>query len=101
MLSNLSFYHTLKNIRKSPKNNIFKISTSTWSDKFELPDGWYSISDIENYLKYIIKKTWNTIILNFWCLKQRNYLRSIENKITKDNNGENVLHLEITEVILV
>ena len=28
-------------------------------------------------------------------------LGSIKNKITKDENGENVLHLEITEVILV
>ena len=28
-------------------------------------------------------------------------LRSFENKITKDKNGENVQHVEITEVILV
>ena len=28
-------------------------------------------------------------------------LGSTKNKITKDKNGENVLHLEITEVILV
>ena len=28
-------------------------------------------------------------------------LRSTENKITKDKNGENVPHLEITEVVLV
>ena len=28
-------------------------------------------------------------------------LRSIENKITKDKNDDNVLHLEITEVLLV
>ena len=28
-------------------------------------------------------------------------LRSTENKITKDKNGENVPHLEITEVALV
>ena len=30
-----------------------------------------------------------------------NLLGSTENKITKDKNGENVLHLEITEVVLV
>ena len=29
-----------------------------------------------------------------------NLLGSTENKITKDNNGENVPHLEITEVVL-
>ena len=28
-------------------------------------------------------------------------LESTENKITKDKNGESVLHLEITEVVLV
>ena len=28
-------------------------------------------------------------------------LGSTDNKITKDKNGENVLHLEITEVVLV
>ena len=28
-------------------------------------------------------------------------LRSIESKITKDENGENVPHLEITELVLV
>ena len=28
-------------------------------------------------------------------------LGSTENKITRDKNGENVLHLEITEVVLV
>ena len=28
-------------------------------------------------------------------------LGSIENKITKDKNGENVPHLEITEIVLV
>ena len=27
-------------------------------------------------------------------------LRSTENKITKDNNGENVLHFQVTEVEL-
>ena len=28
-------------------------------------------------------------------------LRNTENKITRDKNSENVLHLEITEVVLV
>ena len=28
-------------------------------------------------------------------------LESTENKITKDKNGDNVMHLEITEVVLV
>ena len=28
-------------------------------------------------------------------------LRSTKSKITKDENGENVLHLEISEVVLI
>ena len=50
-LSNLSIYHTWKNIKKSYNNN--KISAPTWNDKFELPDGSYSISDIQDYFEYI------------------------------------------------
>ena len=43
-LSNLSIYYTWKNIKKSNKNNKFKISVPTWNEEeFELPDGSYSI----------------------------------------------------------
>ena len=45
-LSNLSIYYIWKNIKSSYNNNKFKISTQTWSEKFELPDGSYSISHI-------------------------------------------------------
>ena len=45
-----------KNIKKSYKNNKFKISALTWNEEFELPDGSYSVSDIQYYLEYIIKK---------------------------------------------
>ena len=55
-LSNLSIYYTWKNIKSSYNNNKFKISAPTWSDKFELPDGFYSISDIQDYFEYILKK---------------------------------------------
>ena len=40
--SNLSIYYTWKNI-KSSYNNKFEISAPTWNDKFELPDGSYSV----------------------------------------------------------
>ena len=43
ILSNLSIYYTWKNIESSYKNNKFKISAPTWNDKFELPDGSYSV----------------------------------------------------------
>ena len=55
-LSNLSIYYTWKNIKSSCKNNKFKISAPTWSDEFELPEGSYSISDIQDYFEYILKK---------------------------------------------
>ena len=55
-LSNLSIYYTLKNIKSSYNNNKFKISAQTWNDKFELPDGSYSVSDIQDYFEYVLKK---------------------------------------------
>ena len=47
-LSNISIYYAWKNIKKSCKNNRFKISTLIWNNEFELPDGSFSISDIQN-----------------------------------------------------
>ena len=37
--------------------NIFKISAPAWNDKFELPNGSYSVSGIQDYFEYIIKIT--------------------------------------------
>ena len=34
----------------------FKISAPTWNDKFDLPDGSYLISDIQDYFDFIIRK---------------------------------------------
>ena len=45
-LSNLIIYYTQKNIKSSYNNNKFKIPAPTWNDKFELPDGSYSVADI-------------------------------------------------------
>ena len=76
-LSNLSFYYAWKNIEKSYKNNKFKISAQTWNEKFELPDGSYSVLDIQDYFEYILKKhekvTENPSI--------RIYIDKIENRI--------------------
>ena len=52
-LSNLSIYYTWKNIKSSYNNNNFKTSALTWNDEFELPDGTYSMSDIQDYFEYI------------------------------------------------
>ena len=50
-LSNLSIYYKWKNIESSYNSNKFKISAPTWNDEFELPNGSYSVSDIEDYFK--------------------------------------------------
>ena len=124
-LSNLSIYYAWKNIKKSFKNNKFKRSAPTWNNKSELLDGLYSVSDIQDYFEYILKKhgeeTDNPSI--------RIYVNKIENRIkfeiktgyylelvtpetmkllgsTKTNiaNDENVgkvPHLEVTEVVLI
>ena len=54
-LSNLSIYYTWKNIKSSYNNNKFEISAPTWNDEFELSDGSYSLSDIQDCFEYILK----------------------------------------------
>ena len=51
VLSNLSIYYTWKNIKSSYNNNKFKISAPTWNHKFKLPDGSYSVLDIQDYFE--------------------------------------------------
>ena len=77
-VSNLSIYYTWKNIKSSYNNNKFKISAQTWSDEFELPDGSYSISDIQDYFEYILKK--HSESANNSSIKI--YVSKIENRIT-------------------
>ena len=55
-LSNLIIYHTWKKIKSAYNNNKFKTSARTWNDEFDLPDGSHSISDIQYYFEYILKK---------------------------------------------
>ena len=55
-LINLSIYYMWKNIKTECKNNKSKILAPTWNDTFDLPDGSYSISDIQDYFDFIIKK---------------------------------------------
>ena len=54
-LANLSIHYTWKNIKSEYSNNRFKIYTPTWNDAFDLPDGSYSISDIQDYFEFTIK----------------------------------------------
>ena len=55
-LINLSIYYISKNIKSAYNNNKFKISDPTWNDTFDLPDGSYSIENIQDYFEFIIKK---------------------------------------------
>ena len=55
-LANLSIYYTWKNVKSDCNNNKFKISASMWNDTFDVPDGPYSITALQNYFQYIIKK---------------------------------------------
>ena len=76
-LSNLSIYYTWKNMKGSYNNNTFKISAPTWNGKFELADGSYSVSDIQDYFEYIFKKHGENI--NNPSI--RIYVNKIENRI--------------------
>ena len=83
-LSNLSIYYTWKNVNSSYNNNKFKISTLTWSEEFELPDGSYSVSDIQDYFEYILKKHSESVDNR----SIRKYVNKIEYRITfKIKNG--------------
>ena len=124
-LSNLSIYYTWKNIKSSYNHNKFKISAPTWNEEFELPDGSHSISDIQDYFEYILKKHSESVdnppiriyvnrienrimfkitsgyYLELLTPETMKLLGSAESKITKDKNGENVHRLEVVELVLV
>ena len=118
-LSNLIIYYTWKNIKAHTK--IIKL-------KYQLQHGMMnlnSISDIQDYFEYILKKHRENIdnpSVKIYANKIENritfkiktgyhlelltsetmkLLRSTESKITKDKNGENVPLLDIAEVLLV
>ena len=56
VLSNLTVQYSWKSIKMSYKNNNFEVSPPTWNEEFKLPDESYSVSDIQEYFDYIIKK---------------------------------------------
>ena len=63
------------------KYNTFKISAPTWNEEFELSDGSYSVSDIQDYFKYIIKK-YQTVTDNPSIMI---HVNKIENRFTFKN----------------
>ena len=90
-LSNLSIYYTWKNIKNSYNNNKFKISAPTWNEDFKLPDGSYSVSDIQDYFEYILKKHGENIDKPSVQI----YVNIIENRITFKIKGGYILEYRI------
>ena len=101
------------------------MSAPTWNEVFELPDGSSSISDIQDYFEYVLKKPEEKTVdpsirihinkienritfkikteyyLKLLTAEAMKLLGSTKSKITKDKNGENVNYLEITKVVLI
>ena len=124
-LASLSIYYTWKNVKSIYNNNKFKISAPTWNDTFDLPNGSYNISEIQNYIKYIIKKhetigetapiliyanTINNRIIfkiktgyksELLSKETMKLLGSTKDTIDADKNSENVPRLENVEVVLI
>ena len=124
-LGNLSIYYTWKNVKSTCNNNKFKKSAPTWNETFDLPDGSYNISEIQDYIEYIIKKhetigeyppiliyanTINNRIifkiksgykLELLSKETTKLLGSTKDTIDADKNSENVPRLENVEVVLV
>ena len=83
-LSNLSIYYTWKNVKDTYNNNKFKTSAPTWNGEFKLPDGSYSVSDIQDYFAYILKKHGGDSDKPSIQI----YVQKIENRVTfKIKNG--------------
>ena len=118
-------YYTWKNIKSACNNNKFKISAPTWNDTFDLPDGSYSIEDIQDYFEFIIKKhetlteyspvqiypnmiksgivfkTKTGYKLDLLSPETIKLLGSAKKDVDQDKNGEDVPKLESVEVVLV
>ena len=124
-LANLSIYYTWKNVQTTCNNNKFKISAPTWNETFDLPDGLYNISEIQDYVEYIIEKhetigenapiliyanTINKRIvfkiksgykLELLSKETMKLLECTKDTIDADKNSENVPKLGNVEVVLV
>ena len=115
----------MEKYKKVIQDNKFKIPGPTWNEKFEFPGGSSLVSDIQDYFQYIIKKhetvndnpqirtyvnkienriTFKTktgSYLQFLMPETIELLGNTNSKMTKEENGENVPHFEITKVVLV
>ena len=124
-LANLSIYYTRKNIKSRYSNKKFEISAPTWNTTFDLPDGSYSISDIQNYFELFIKKhetlTENPPVqifvnkiknriafkiktgykLELLTLETMKLLGNTKKNLDEEKDGKNLPKLEPVEVVLM
>ena len=124
-LLNLSIYCTWKNIKSAYNNNKLEIFAPTWNDQFNFADGSNSISDIQDYFEFIIKKhetlaenppiqiypnkIKHRIVfkiktghkLELLSPETMKLLGSTKKDVDKDKDGEDVPKLESVEVVLV
>ena len=80
-LANISIYYTWKNIKSEYNNNRFKISAPTWNGEFNLPDGSYSVSDIQEYFEYIQDYSEYISFIEKWFTDQNNRPPEIEDNV--------------------
>ena len=124
-LANLTIYYTWKNIKSEYNNNKFRFSAPKWNNTFDLPDGSYSITEIQDYFEFIIQKhktlTGNPPIqiypnkiknrivfriktgykLEMLTPETMRLLTNTKKDVDEDKDGEKVPKLESAEVILV
>ena len=123
-LANLSIYYTWKNVTKKMNNGKFKITAPSWSKEFELPEGSYSIGDIDAYFKYIVEKhtkyhegdieiyankTKNRVTfkmadrvtLELMSPETQKFLVVSKRVLTGEVNGDKVPQLETVQTVLV
>ena len=82
----INFKEAGRKINNDKDNDKNKASVKIYTNK------------VENTIPFKIKNGYSLELLTKETMK---LLGSTENKVTKDKNGENVPHLEITEVVLV
>ena len=124
-LANLGIYYTWKTSSQNTTIINLKFLAPTWNDTFDLPDGSYSIADIQDYFEFIIIKqetlTENPSVeiypnkiknrtvfkiktgykLQLLTPETMKLLGSSKKDVDKDKNEENVPKLESTDVVLV
>ena len=113
----------MENIKYAYSNNRFKIFALTWNNEFILPDGSYSIADIQGYFEFFIKKhksehppvqiypnkIKNRIVfkvkagykLELLSSETMKLLGSTKEDLDQDKIGEVIPTLESAEVVLV